>query len=328
MSTRTAAPRVVDRLRAGFTDLLRSRRRESVPVVLDRKRIYILPTGFGCGFAVILAVMLLGALNYANNAALLLTSLLGATAAGSMLATFRALHGLRLDAIGAGSACAGEAIRLDLDFAVPARARAALHLDIGEQSLAFHISDRLTHTVELYLPTVQRGWLTLPRLRVHTSWPFGLFRAWSWLRPDRRLLVYPCPEASGPAPPGGVSGSHRDRPRTHHGDELASLRGYRSGDPRKLVAWKASARHENLLVREFERPSARQDWTLAWDDTATLAHEARIARLARWVAEARAANARWTLRLPGHALGPDGGNQHYHRCMRALALLPGAAPDA
>ena len=37
--------------------------------------------GFGVGFALLLLVMLLGALNYANNAALLLTCLLGAAAA-------------------------------------------------------------------------------------------------------------------------------------------------------------------------------------------------------------------------------------------------------
>jgi hypothetical protein len=65
--------------------LTRLRGPELLPLELARRRIYIVPTGFGLGFGVLLLVMLLGALNYANNAALLLTCLLGAAAAASML---------------------------------------------------------------------------------------------------------------------------------------------------------------------------------------------------------------------------------------------------
>lgn len=307
-----------------LVSLNRGRRPEPLPIVLGRKRIYILPTGFGAGFAVILMVMLLGALNYSNNAALLLTALLGAVAAGSLLTTFRAMNGLRLDAVRAGSAHAGEAIRLDLDFAVAARARHALCLDIAGQTLPFHIADHHGRTLELYLPTTRRGWMPLPRMRLHTTWPFGMFRAWSVIHPDQRVLVYPHPETGGPPPPGSASGDRRQPSRPLHGNDFAALRAYRPGDPKKLVAWKASARHEDLLVREFERPASRHERTLDWNATAGLDHEARIARLARWIDEARAAGTKWTLRLPERRLGPDGGGEHYHQCMRALALLPSA----
>lgn len=300
--------------------LNRGKQPEPLPIVLGRKRIFILPTGFGMGFAVILLVMLVGALNYSNNAALLLTALLGAVAAGSMLRTFRVMNGLRLDAVRADTVRAGEPIRLDLDFAVASRPRYALRLSIAGQALTFDIPDHHRHTVELYLPTTRRGWAPLPRLGVYTTWPFGMFRAWSWLHPNVRLLIYPCPETAGPAPSGDTAGRYRRH--LHDGDDPASLRAYRAGDPVKLIAWKASARHEGLLVREFERPASRHDWILSWDDTAMLDHEARIARLARWVNEARTANARWTLQLPDQAFGPDASIEHYHQCMHALALMP------
>ncbi|HET6586911.1 MAG TPA: DUF58 domain-containing protein [Oleiagrimonas sp.] len=303
-----------------LTFLNRGKRPEPLPIVLGRKRIFILPTGFGVGFAVILLVMLVGALNYSNNAALLLTSLLGAVAAGSMLTTFRSMDGLRLDNVRAGTARAGEPIRLDMDFAVATRPRQALHLDIAGQTLAFDIPNHHRHTLELYLPTTRRGWMPLPRLCVHSTWPFGMFRAWSWLHPNLRLLIYPYPEAGGPPPPGDTAGQHRRH--RHGGDDPASLRTYRPGDPIKLIAWKASARHENLLVREFEHPASRHDRVLTWNDTASLNHESRIARLARWIDEAHAANARWTLQLPDRTLGPDASIEHYHQCLRALALLP------
>ena len=50
--------------------LTRLRLPEPVPLTLHRRRIYVLPTAFGLGFAVLLLVMLLGALNYGNNPAL------------------------------------------------------------------------------------------------------------------------------------------------------------------------------------------------------------------------------------------------------------------
>lgn len=304
------------------TRLLYRSRKEDLPIVLGRKRIFILPTGFGVGFAVIELVMLVGALNYSNNAALLLTCLLAAVANGSALATFRNMNGLRLDGIRAGHACAGSSLRVQLNVAVAARARQALHLDMADQTLVFHIGGHGSHNIELFLPTLRRGWMPLPALRIHATWPFGMFRAWSWLRPDQRLLIYPCPEEAGPPPPSGDHGNQpRQQHRRHEGDELASLRAYRPGDPRKHVAWKASARHEGLLVREYERPATHDEWTLDWQHTRGLDDETRIARLARWVGEARATGTRWSLHLPGHHLGPDAGSEHYHQCMRVLALM-------
>lgn len=300
--------------------LTRLKAREALPIVLGRKRIYIVPTAFGLGFAVILVVMLLGALNYSNNAALLLTCLLGGASAGSMLGTFRVLDGVRLDGIRAGSAVAGEPIEVFLDFSGGHRSRDAVRLDGAEQTLHFDVPAEAGYALQLDLPTDRRGWLPLPRVRIYSTWPFGLFRAWSWLHPDHSVLVYPCPETHGPAPDGEDENHRLQRPRL--GDDLAALRDYRSGDPMKWVAWKASARHNALLVRDFEQPVRQHTWQLDWQALPALEHEARIRRLARWVDEAHAAGARWTLTLPQQTLGPAAGSEHWQRCMSALALLP------
>ena len=44
--------------------IFRLGRDETLPIVLGQRRIFILPTGAGYLFAVVLAVMLLGAINY------------------------------------------------------------------------------------------------------------------------------------------------------------------------------------------------------------------------------------------------------------------------
>ena len=297
--------------------LTRLRQPEPLPIELGRRRIYILPTAFGLGFGVLLLVMLVGALNYANNAALLLTCMLGAATAASMLLAFRTLDGLSLRGIRAGHAVAGEPLELVLDF-VARRPRESVRLDCAGESLAFALQD--TAELRLRLATTRRGWLALPRFKLWSTWPLGLFRAWSWLHPQQSVLVWPRPEAAGPPP--ALPGDARERLRPQAGEELAALRDYRRGDAPRHIAWKASARHHDLLVKDFDRPEPREAWRLEWDALRMLDHEARIARLARWLGEAEAQGRRYSLQLPNERIDIGSGPTHYARCMSALAVLP------
>lgn len=299
--------------------LTRYRRLEPMPIELHRRRIYIVPTRFGLGFSILLLVMLVGALNYANNAALLLTCLLGAASSTSMLSGFRNLDGLALRQIRAGYAIAGQPIEVMLAVET-VRARQAIRLDMDDESTAFAVPANETAVVKLLLPTSVRGWQPLPRLRIWTTWPIGLFRAWSWLRPDQSVLVWPLPEAAGP-PPRGPADDARHM-RLYRGDELASLREYRPGDPQRHIAWKASAHHDNLLVKDFELPEHRPQWQLDWRQLRAMDNESRIARLARWVGEAQAQRRTYSLWLPGTEIAAGSGPLHYAHCMNALAQLP------
>lgn len=314
------AQRLVAWAERRLPSLTRLRQRESLPIQLHRRRIYIVPTGFGVGFSVLLGVMLVGSLNYANNAALMLTCLLGAATAGSMLVAFRVLNGLTIGGLRAGTARAGESIRVSLDIGASQRERMAVRLDIQGREHVFVVPAGGATTVEFDLPTEFRGWLALPRMRLHSRWPLGMFRVWSWLNPDRAVLVYPRLEALGPKPFEPRGDADRGRPRA--GDELASLREYRPGDPRRQIAWKLSARHHGLLVKDLEQPAPQEDWRLDWDGMHGLDDESRIARLARWIDEARETGRRWSLKLPDGYFDVAQGDEHYHRCMTALALRP------
>ncbi|MBA2078695.1 DUF58 domain-containing protein [Rhodanobacter sp. PCA2] len=297
--------------------LTRLRRPEPLPIELGRRRIYIVPTAFGLGFGVLLLVMLVGALNYANNAALLLTCMLGSAAVASMLPAFRTLDGLRLRGIRAGHALAGEPLELVLDFAAQ-RPRESVRLDCAGESLAFALQG--TAELRLRLATSRRGWQPLPRLKLWSTWPLGLFRAWSWLHPQQSVLVWPRPETAGPPPV--LPGDARERLRPQAGEELAALRDYRRGDAPRHIAWKASARHHDLLVKDFDRPEPRESWRLDWQALRALEREARIARLARWLGEAEAQGRRYSLQLPDERIDTGSGPAHYARCMSALAVLP------
>jgi uncharacterized protein (DUF58 family) len=305
---------------------IRPRVAEPLPVEFDRRRIYVLPSGFGLFFAALIAAMLLGALNYNNNPALLLALLLGGAAQTGLFAAHLQLSGLRVVATGAEPVSAGQPLELRIHLrADPGRERRGLRIETmsgitSAQGTWCSLRDGAGEAV-LTVPTKRRGWCDPGRLRISTTRPLGLVFAWSYVWPDRLILVYPAPEAHGPPLPDG--GGDRAIARLHPaGDDVHHLRAYRRGDSRRAIAWKPSARRGELLVREYEQPLGA-DLDLDWNALAALPWEARIQRLARWVDEAERDGRRYRLTLPGQPpIGPAQGVAHRHACLKALALLP------
>ena len=140
------------------------------------------------------------------------------------------------------------------------------------------------------------------------------------MRPDTRLLVYPTLDTEAPPLPEALGDGDSPRSRSH-GEQPHHLRDYRDGDMPRQIAWKASARADKLLVREYESAVAR-DLAIEWSAVASLGHEQKISRLARWVIEAERSGSRYSLALPGQRVPPGRGAEHRHLCLRALALLP------
>lgn len=302
--------------------LTRLKQKERLPIRLHRHRIYVLPTPFGLMFSALLLVMLLGALNYNNNPALLLTCLLGAACYQSVFQGYRTLEGLEMHALQAAPCHAGDELSVHVAFSDSVRLRHSLRAACGGQETLFDLGRGGDPGIRIAVPAPQRGWRRVDRIRLSCEYPFGLFRVWSWLNPDFSALVYPTLEQQPPPLPQALDAAN-ERPVRRSGDEFGMLRDYHASDPRRSIAWKASARHDKLLVKEFEQRRGNEI-VLDWAATSNLPYEARIARLARWVCDAHAAQQRYELRLPDQRVGPGQGPDHRHACLRALALLPGS----
>ncbi len=303
--------------------LTRLKKPEALPIRLDRRRIYVLPTRFGFLFSLILVVMLLGALNYNNNPAILLTCLLAAASYQSIFQSFRTLNGVQLVAIQAQPCHAGGALPLFLHFHIDTKWRRSLRLRIGDYETVFDLNPDASGKVAIEIPAARRGWLSAGRIKIYSEYPFGLFHVWSWLNPDFRALIYPRLDENAPPLPIDGDQAHAQAMRGR-GDELAMLRDYRPSDPMRGIAWKASARHDVLLVKEFEHFRGREI-LLSFAALRGLDLEARVSRLARWVCMAESAQVRYALALPHRRIESGLGSEHRHACLRELALIPGGA---
>lgn len=312
-----ASSRLADRL----SRWTRLREPESLPIRIDRRRVYVLPTRFGLFYLLLVGAMALGALNYNNNPALLLALLLSGAGLASLVAAHLQLSGLQVDAIAAEPVAAGMAMPLRMAFSArDDRRREGIVVQITDVSATLSMRPHEGGIAQIHVPTERRGWLDIDRIQLATTRPLGLARAWSVLRPGDPWLVYPRPEPNGPPLPETEHDGEQRRPH-FVGDDLHLLRNYQAGDPLRSIAWKASARRDQLMARTWEQPHG-DDVDLDWF-ALRLPHEARIERLAHWVELAEREGRQWRLRLPQQApIGPASGQAHRHACLRALALMP------
>jgi uncharacterized protein (DUF58 family) len=298
---------------------LRRQGPDSLPLQLKPRRIYILPTGTGWVFGLLIAAMFLAGMNYGNGLALLLTFWLAAFSLVGMIQTQRGLAGVTLVDAAAEPAFAGGELVLTLGLRSRMDTRdLVLEAEGASMEPVSGPDGGGTATVSLRFKVKRRGRWRAPVLRIATSAPYGLFRTWTWLSLDVQALVYPKPVGDEPVPevPGPESGSLRLAGSL---DELAALRPFREGDSPRQVAWKAYARGAPLLVREYQGHSA----ALREFDFSALRRgdtEARLSQLSRWIVDAAAQNQRWTLRLPGSEPVAGSGPDHRQQCLARLAL--------
>ena len=289
------------------------------PVHLDRRRLYILPTRAGVGFAALVLTMLAAGLNYANSLALLLTFLLAGFALVAMQQCHRNLLGLRLTAASAPAAFAHSPGRVRLALQNPtglARLRIGCALERAVP-VTTDLAGFAEGEIELPFAGLARGVRPLGPIKISSTHPFGLFRAWSWVDAPIEVLVYPRPRGARalPAQPGPRAGS---RARLGAGtEEWLGLRPFREGDSPRQVDWKAYAREAPLLVKEYGASgSARRHLRLAGLESLGL--EAALEQLARWVLDAEARGEPYSLEIPGTTLAAARGREHRHRCLEAL----------
>jgi len=292
-------------------------------VRLTHQRIYILPTRRGWAFLLTLVLMLLGALNYALSLGFLFVFLLGGMFHAALLQAYRQLRSMQVQSGDEPEAFAGDIARFTLQVS-NADASMPLHCTLlardAEQNLV--VEPGVDALAQLAVTTVERGRLPLGRVTLASSYPLGLWRAWSYIHFPTAAWVYPKPEAAAPSLPSRGFGSGEGRGAAAGSEEFSGLRGYVPGDTPRQIAWKALARGAGLYSKEFAG-SSRGQCVLDWHELpGSLDTETRLSRLASWVIAAEKARIDYALILPGISTPFAHGPAQRVLCLRALAGHP------
>jgi uncharacterized protein (DUF58 family) len=310
-----------------------SRRRHGAdhePVAITNRRIYILPTRLGLMYAATVVTMGIGGMNYGNNLALMLAFLLAALGFVAMHHTHRNLAGLLIRTQANEPVFAGQLLQIQLTIHNPSpQLRLALQAETrldGEllQAQPIHVDTGAQGLAQVPVISQRRGWLSIERMTVCTRYPFGLFRGWTVLHLPLKCLVYPKPSERSSTPPPSELDTRSTQDLHRGDDEFAGLRVFHPGDSPKRIAWKAYAREQGLLTKQYAG-AAVSTCMLDWDSLAGLDVEARLSRLCRWVIDSHQQGIAYGLRLPGFNAEPALTEAHRARCLNALALFQGGA---
>ncbi len=261
-------------------------------------------------FAILLVAMIAASLNYNNNLALAFAFLLSSVALVAMHHCHRNLLGIQVNLNPEVETFANSQARFDfvLSNSSPVdRHDIEIHCE-SSTCLVSPLNAGVQQLVALEIPVAQRGVRIIKDFQLRTRYPFGWFRAWTYINTPLTAYVAPQPLGSRTPPP-IASGD----------DDFADLRPYQPGMPVKHMAWKVLARGGEAAVRRYTGDSLISEW-LEWDALPGLSAEARLSQLCRWVV-LHDSNRPYGLRLPHLEIAPAAHRQHYRNCLRALALF-------
>lgn len=307
-------------------------------VTLTQRNIFIFPTRTAITFAVLLFLLLLGAINYQNSLIYGVAFLLGSLFLVTILHTFRNLSGITLELLDSRPGFVGEDIEFNLRLTQPAgRARQGIQagwpggvkqwVEMGAQRAKDQTPSATgdVANVRLFVAAEQRGWFTPGRLLVETRYPLGLLRAWTWVDLNAKALVYPRP-IFVPMPEAELEHMDDGEVADHVGsDDFNALRDYQPGDSVRHILWRRYARTDELVLKEYTgyvEPRTRFTLEQGSGDV-----EQRLSQLTGWVVNAARSGQEFALSLPGSSLDSGMGEGHVAAALESLALF-GKQPTA
>ena len=305
-----------------FNRWLNKRMPPANSITLNQKKIFIMPTRQGLYFATLVVAMVMAGINYQNSLIFALAFLLASVFMVGILHTYRNLSGLTLIAGSGRPAFAGE----DAEFTIVLkkmgnRTYEALQVGWNPALLATaDLIDTQEERVKSFVASRQRGRFNPGRMLIQTYYPLGLFRSWSWVDLDMSTVIYPRPIAGGNIPASTTSSDEGELILKDGAEDFYGLREYQPGDSIRHIAWKAYARTDTLMTKQYAAYADRRVW-LEWESFPGLDREARLSRLCYWVLQFHATNDEYGLALPGIEIQPARGEDHRDAVLKALALF-------
>ncbi len=277
--------------------------------------IYILPTRSWIFLSAVLLALWYAAISQGNSAAYLLMFFLGSLVMVSAYHAHFALTGLELRIGRIVPVFAGETLHVPVEILNLTR-RLRRALSVAPSGRVFkedhHVAADVlkansSTNVELPLIATARGRHRLQRVAITTIYPLGFFRSWRYHATDSEYLVYPKPKGELPLPSGANATAEVSAGGGRGGDDYAGVKNYQLGESQRHVDWRAVARGQPLLVKQFAGAGSRR----LWFDYAELSYlpnvEARLSQLCRWILDAEKGAFSYGLRVDGFVAEPSRG---------------------
>ncbi len=292
--------------------------------VVGRRELYILPTRVGWYYALILIALFGIAVKFDNQSAFMMLFILIAVGLVAMVYTHNNVIGVSIKAQPSNAVFLGEPALFPISLANASRKqRHAVWLICGGFHRLTSLIPGESESVQIKLPTVQRGYLSCDPINLSSQFPIGVFFCWTKrFTSEQRCLVYPQPLNLVPFP---EDGSHEGRLQASSqvrvgAEDYAGMKSYQPGDRLRDIHWPSLAKTHKLVSVQYENQS-NSSVNLSWFSLPShLNIEDRLSQLCFWIMEAEQNGLRYQLEMPNHTIEFDSGRTHYHECLKVLAL--------
>lgn len=222
-------------------------------------RVYILPTGYGGYFIVIIFILFIISLSYGHSLAFASTFLFVALVMTSTIHTH-----FNLKDVGLKKVWIKEFVSADASFSIEAelqnpttKKKFDLQIKKGrkESEKKISLGPGESGDMTLILPGLPRGRYRIESLTLGTTFPFGLFSSWSYANADLDFIVHPKKAAVAWKDLFESGDSFEDSGHSASGDQdFEGHSYYQEGEPLNRIDWRVYARRNQLLKKNFISP--------------------------------------------------------------------------
>lgn len=291
---------------------------------IGRRQLYILPTRMGWYFGLIMIALFGIAVKFDSQAAFMMMFVLISMSLIVMLYTNNNLLGLSLTGQTSKNVFVGEHAEFPLVVNNDsAKERHAVWVVSGGFQQVLQLGVHEKKRINLKIPTRQRGYLNCDPIGLTSLYPVGIFFCWSKrYTPEKRCLIYPQPlDLINLPSDSDNAGKEEKNTATQQGNEaFHGMKQYQEGDRIRDIHWPSVAKTNKLITVEYENLSP-SSINLSWLKLpTTMSTEDKLSQLCFWVINAEKSKAKYQLEMPNNTIAYDNGPDHYHNCLRTLAL--------
>ncbi|ENW15597.1 DUF58 domain-containing protein [Acinetobacter haemolyticus] len=266
----------------------------------------------GLLYIVLILITFIAGINYANNLILGLCFLMSAILCISFYLTFKQLYGLHVELITAEVGQVGQVLTLKLNFKQPTKTNRYLQIQWQQQQQLFYLN-QTQQSIELAFFPQQRGIYQFDAIKIYSTYPLGLVRAWTYLNLMEKVWI--APKAYE------WQKEHKNQPSAAHDrlDEFRELRAFQHGDSYQNVAWKQVARGQGFFIKMFEAQATQQYLEIDYQHIPAQSHEEKLSFMMGLIEQCEQYGDDYAVILPHVRLDRGQGNTQLIQAKRLLA---------
>ncbi|MDC1175416.1 DUF58 domain-containing protein, partial [Bacteriovoracaceae bacterium] len=224
---------------------------------LDRReRIFIIPTSYGLYYLSIIFILFLISLSYGHSLAFSTTFIFVSIILVSAYYTNYNLSGLTVSKVIQKYESSDLKFKTYIQIKNDAN---KVRFDIEGKVLNLSslksttIGQRDTDSIYIDFSQLKPGLYHLDKVRINTSFPFGLFRSWKNFKTDAEIIVLPSISNSVAMINTFTNSlnSKKEEVKREGVDDFEGHSAYRFGDSWKNIDWKAYSRQHGLVKKEY-----------------------------------------------------------------------------